>query len=62
MEYLDQKGFDTYKIGTKKLLKMNQPHWDPVFDEIRFHANCFSIKKEDNIINKLIDTNFNYIY
>lgn len=62
VEYLDQKGFDTYKIGTKKLLKMNQPHWDPVFDEIRFHANCFSIKKEDNIINKLIDTNFNYIY
>ena len=62
VEYLDRKGFDTYKIGTKNLLKMNQPYWDPVFDEIVFHANCFSIRKEDNIINQLIDADFTYIY
>jgi len=62
VEYLDERGFDTYKIGTTKLLKMNGVHWDPVFDKINFHANCFAMKKEDNLIKELVDTNFNYIY
>jgi len=60
--FLSNNGFDTYRIGTKKLFKVNDEYWDQVYDDIKFWSNCFALKKEDNLINKLIDKNFDYRY
>lgn len=59
VEFLSKHGFDTYRIGTKKLLKVNDEYWDQVYDDVKFHSNCFSIKKDDPLINYLIDNDFN---
>jgi FkbM family methyltransferase len=47
VDLLDQNGFDTYKIGTRRLLKMNGEDWHEVFEVTKFHSNCFSLKKGD---------------
>jgi FkbM family methyltransferase len=60
--FLSEHGFDTYRIGTKKLFNVNDDYWDDTYDNVKFWSNCFAIKKDDNIIYELIDSNFNYIY
>ena len=60
--FLSNNGFDTYRIGTKKLFKVNDEYWDQLYDDIKFWSNCFALKKEDNLINKLIDEKFDYKY
>tara|TARA_B000000477_G_C6089256_1_gene226880 strand:+ start:82 stop:879 length:798 start_codon:yes stop_codon:yes gene_type:complete len=62
VDYLSKNGFDTYKIGVKKLLKVNDEYWNETYENIKFWSNCFSLKKNDIIINKIIDDDFNYIY
>jgi len=62
VDFLSKNGFDTYIIGTKKLFKVNDEYWNQVYDDIKFWSNCFSLKKEDDLIHKLIDENFDYIY
>tara|TARA_B100000795_G_scaffold262282_1_gene240013 strand:+ start:743 stop:1540 length:798 start_codon:yes stop_codon:yes gene_type:complete len=62
VDYLSKNGFDTYKIGVKKLLKVNDEYWNETYENIKFWSNCFSLKKNDKIINKIIDEDFNYIY
>ena len=54
--------FDTYRIGTKKLFKVNDEYWHQVYDDLKFWSNCFSLKKNDNLIHKLINKNFDYTY
>ena len=62
VDYLSENGFDTYRIGTKKLLKVNDEYWDDTYEKIKFFSNCFALKKNDAIINKLIDPTFQYTY
>jgi len=60
VDFLSEKGFDTYRIGTKKLIKVNDEHWDPTYEKVSFWSNCFALKKDDSIIYALIDDEFNY--
>lgn len=54
---LDGKGFDTYKIGKDRLLKMNgRNNWYEIYENFTFWSDCFSIKKNNSLINKIIDT------
>jgi FkbM family methyltransferase len=62
VDFLSKNGFDTYRIGTKKLFKVNDEYWHQVYDDVKFWSNCFALKKDDNLIHKLINENFNYTY
>ena len=62
VDFLSKNGFDTYRIGTKKLFKVNDEYWHQVYDDLKFWSNCFSLKKDDNLIYKLINENFDYTY
>jgi FkbM family methyltransferase len=61
VDFLSKNGFDTYRIGTKKLIKVNDEYWNQIYEDVKFWSNCFSLKKDDSLISKLIDENFNYI-
>ncbi len=62
VDFLSMNGFDTYRIGTKKLFKVNDEYWDQVYEDVKFWSNCFSIKKDDKLIQLLINKNFDYIF
>ena len=62
VDFLSKNGFDTYRIGTKKLFKVNDEYWNQVYDDLKFWSNCFSLKKDDNLIYDLINENFDYKY
>jgi FkbM family methyltransferase len=62
VDFLSKNGFDTYRIGTKKMLKVNDEYWHQTYDDLKFWSNCFALKKGDSIIDKLIDNNFSYRY
>lgn len=62
VDFLSKNGFDTYRIGTKKLFKVNDEYWHQVYDDVKFWSNCFSLKKDDDMINKLINENFDYTF
>lgn len=62
VDFLSKNGFDTYRIGTKKLFKVNDEYWNDIYDRYKFWSNCFAIKKNDDLIDNLIDKNFNYKY
>tara|TARA_B000000475_G_scaffold259075_1_gene241683 strand:- start:1641 stop:1796 length:156 start_codon:yes stop_codon:yes gene_type:complete len=47
VDFLSKNGFDTYKIGTKKIFKVNDEYWNQVYDDL---------------IYKLINKKFDYIY
>ena len=50
VDFLSQNGFDTFRIGTKKLFKVNDEYWHQTYDDLKFWSNCFSLKKDDNLI------------
>ena len=60
VDFLSSNGFDTYRIGTKKLFKVNDEYWSQTYEDVKFWSNCFSLKKEDGCIHSLIDENFDY--
>ena len=62
VDFLSKHGFDTYRIGTQKLFKVNDEYWHQVYDDLKFWSNCFSLKKEDDLIHKLINKNFDYTF
>lgn len=62
VDFLSKHGFDTYRIGTKKLFKVNDEYWNQIYDDLKFWSNCFALKKEDILIYKLINNNFDYTY
>lgn len=57
VEFLDTHNFNTYRIGTKRLIQVNGNGWDPVYEQVKYHSNCFAIKKNDPCITDLIDAN-----
>jgi FkbM family methyltransferase len=62
VDFLSKHGFDTYRIGTKKLFKVNDEYWNQIYDDLKFWSNCFSLKKDDTLIHNLINENFDYTY
>jgi FkbM family methyltransferase len=62
VDYLSQNGFDTYRIGTRKLFKVNDEYWNDTYEKIKFWSNCFAIRKEDPLIHKIINSTFDYTY
>ena len=60
VDFLSDNGFDTYRIGMLKLLKVNDEYWDQKYEDVKYWSNCFALKKDDNLINELIDNEFNY--
>ena len=40
VDFLSKNGFDTYRIGTKKLFKVNDEYWNQVYDNFKFWSNC----------------------
>ena len=62
VDFLSKNGFNTYRIGTKKLFKVNDEYWNQIYDDFKFWSNCFSLKKDDELIDSLINENFDYIY
>ena len=62
VDFLSSNGFDTYRIGTKKLIKVNDQYWNPIYESVKFWSDCFAIKKDDPLIHKLINSKFDYIY
>lgn len=60
VDFLSNNGFDVYRIGTKKMFKVNDEYWNPIYEQVKFWSNCFAIKKGDPLIRLLIDNNFNY--
>ena len=61
IDYLDANGFDTYRIGEKRMLRINGTDWNPVYEKVKFWSNCFSIKKNDAIITKIINKDGYYL-
>jgi FkbM family methyltransferase len=61
VNFLSSNGFDTYRIGTHKLIKVNDEYWNDVYEDYKTWSNCFALKKGDPIIHKIIDCNFDYI-
>jgi FkbM family methyltransferase len=62
VSFLSANGFDTYRIGTKKLFKVNDEYWNQIYDDYKCWSNCFALKKDDTIILDLVDSNFDYKY
>jgi FkbM family methyltransferase len=62
VNFLSKHGFDTYRIGTKKLIKVNDEYWNQIYEDVKFWSNCFSLRKDDKLISKLIDENFDYTF
>ena len=60
VNFLDSYNFNTYRIGMRKLLQVNGEFWDDIYERRKFWSNCFSCKKDDPIINQLIDSEFEY--
>ena len=56
VQFLDDHGFDTYKVGYRRLLRQNGAAWRDCFERVKFHSNSFSLRKEDPLIQTLIDT------
>lgn len=55
--FLDEHGFDTYKLGQKRFLKLNGAHWHQAYENTKFHSNCFALKKDDPLIERICDDN-----
>ena len=62
VDLLSEYGFNTYRIGTKKLFQVNDEHWNPIYEEVKFWSNCFALKKDDMIIKDLINQDFDYLF
>ena len=61
VDFLSKNNFDIYRIGTKKMFKVNDDCWKEEYEKNKFWSNCFSIKKDNKLINSLIDSKYNYI-
>jgi glycosyl transferase family 25 len=62
VDFLSQNGFNTYRVGTKKLLKVNDEYWHPMYEKIKYWSSCFAIKKNDPLIHQLVNEQFDYIF
>jgi FkbM family methyltransferase len=62
VDFLSNHHFDVYRIGTKKLIKVNDEYWNPIYEDVKVWSDCFAIHKNDTLIHSIIDQQFNYTY
>jgi FkbM family methyltransferase len=61
VEMLDTAGFNVYRLGTKRCLKLNGPLWHPAYDALLMWSNCFALKKQDRILSNFLDEKGYYL-
>jgi FkbM family methyltransferase len=61
VELLDKAGFNVYRLGTKRLLKLNGGLWHPAYDNLLMWSNCFALKKQDTVLNNFLNANGYYL-
>lgn len=49
VDFLFVNGFDTYRIGIKKLIQVNDIYWHQIYEDVKFWSNCFAVKRGGNI-------------
>jgi len=57
VELLDIHGFDVYRLGTKRLIKVNGEGWNDIYEKVKFWSNCFAVRKSDSLMKAIIDEN-----
>ena len=62
VDHLDGYGFDIYRMGSEKLIPINGKFWNEVYEKKKFWSNCFALRKDDALINQLIDKQYNYVF
>lgn len=55
VDQLDAAGFDVYRIGTKRLLRINGDMWMPGYERLKFWSNCFAVRRGDTALTHVID-------
>lgn len=55
VELLDKEGFDVYRIGINRILKLNGNLWHEAYDNLLMWSNCFALKKTDTILSNFIN-------
>lgn len=55
VDQLDAAGFDVYRIGTRRLLRINGEMWVPGYEAVKFWSNCFAVRREDKVLTNLVD-------
>jgi FkbM family methyltransferase len=61
VELLDKAGFNVYRIGTKRLLKLNGDLWHSAYDNLLMWSNCFALKKQDRILSNFLNEDGYYL-
>jgi FkbM family methyltransferase len=56
VDQLDAAGFDVYRIGTRRLLRINGDMWVDGYEAVKFWSNCFAVRRTDKIMNFVIDS------
>ncbi len=54
VEFLEAAGFDVYRIGTQRLLKLSGGLWHPAYENLLLWSNCFALKKGDTILDSFL--------
>ena len=49
VDFLSENGFDTYRIGTRKLIQVNDEYWNQIYEDVKFWSNCFAVHRSENI-------------
>ena len=49
VDFLSANGFDTYRIGTRKLIQVNDEYWNQIYEDVKYWSNCFAVHRNENI-------------
>lgn len=55
VDQLDAAGFDVYRIGTQRLLRLNGEMWMSGYEKLKFWSNCFAVRRGDTALRSVID-------
>lgn len=62
VQMLDAQGFIVYRIGSKRLLPISGEFWHPIYDRLLMWSNCFAVKKDNKVMEKIIDDKGYYLH
>lgn len=61
VDQLDAAGFDVYRIGTRRLLRINGEMWKPEYETVKFWSNCFAVRRDAKILGFICDSRGFYV-
>ncbi len=61
VEQLDAAGFDVYRIGTRRLLRINGEMWRPEYETVKFWSNCFAVRHDARLLGFICDSRGFYV-